>query len=94
VKKVHATYNDVVLWGVNEADLEIRDGTNPGSRKLHRVLLHMVAALPTSGDSGGGSLPLQAGGPIAMSGSDLKVRKDKYWTLGEQLHGAQRLPKE
>lgn len=67
----------------SEADIVIRGGTNPGGWELHRVLLHMVAALPASGDSGGGSLSLQAGGTVAISGSDLKVRKDnKYWALG------------
>lgn len=63
---------------VSEADLAVRDRTNPGSWELHWVLLHMAAALPAAGDSGGGSLPLQAGATVAISGSDLKVRKDKY----------------
>lgn len=69
------THNSAV---VREAELAVRGGTNPGGRELHGGLLHMVAALPASSDSGGGSLPLQAGGTVVISGSDLKVRKDKY----------------
>lgn len=64
------THNGTVL--VSEADHAIRNRTNLGSWELHGVLLNVVAALPASRDSGGGSLPLQAGDTVAVSGSDLK----------------------
>lgn len=38
----------------------------------------MIAALPASGGTKGGPVPLSAGGTVAISGSDLEAREGKH----------------
>lgn len=49
----------------------------------------MVAALPASGGTWGGPVPLPAGGTAVISGSDLEARADKHKAFGEWRLGAQ-----
>ena len=48
----------------------------------------MVAALPASGGTWGGPVPLPAGGTVVISGSDLEAREDKHEAFGEGRLGS------
>lgn len=43
----------------------------------------MAAALPASGGTWGGPVPLPVGGTAVISGSDLEAREDKHKAFGE-----------
>lgn len=49
----------------------------------------MTAALPASGGTWGGPVPLPAGSNAVIAGSDLEARKDKHKAFGDPRHRSQ-----